>query len=100
MLGHMASMNIQLVIRGLLAYDLTGSYAVLGLVGLAGALPMLFLSVFGGVITPRMPKKTVMQVGKAASIANAAVMTLLMFTGFMTIEWLLITAAAQGRRCR
>lgn len=96
MLGHMASMNMQLVIRGLLAYDLTGSYAILGLVGLAGALPMLFLSVFGGVIADRLPKKTVMQVGQASSLANAAVMAILIFTDLMSIEWLLITAAAQG----
>ena len=96
MLGHMASMNMQLVIRGLLAYDLTGSYAILGLVGLAGALPMLFLSVFGGVIADRMPKKSFMQLGQAASLANAAVMAVLIFTNLMNIEWLLITAAAQG----
>jgi MFS family permease len=96
MLGHMASMYMQLIIRGLLAYDLTGSYAVLGLVGLAGALPMLFLAVVGGVIADRQPKKTVMQLGQAASLANAAVMALLTFTGLMSIEWLLATAAAQG----
>lgn len=96
MLGHMASMNMQLVIRGLLAYDLTGSYAALGLVGLAGALPMLFLSMFGGVLADRLPKKTVMQLGQAASLANAAAMAALVFTGLMTIEWLLVTAALQG----
>ncbi|MDA1062438.1 MAG: MFS transporter, partial [Chloroflexi bacterium] len=96
MLGHMASMNMQLVIRGLLAYDLTGSYAALGLVGLAGALPMLVLAVFGGVLADRLPKKTVMQVGQLASLANAAAMAFLVFAGLMTIEWLLITAALQG----
>jgi MFS family permease len=96
MLGHMASMNMQLIIRGLLAYELTGSYAVLGLVGLAGALPMLFLAVVGGVIADRQPKKTVMQLGQAASLANAAAMAVLVFAGLMTIEWLLVTAALQG----
>jgi MFS family permease len=96
MLGHMASLNMQLVIRGLLAYELTGSYAALGLIGLAGALPMLFLAVFGGVIADRMPKKTVMQAGQAASFLNAAAMAFLTFTNLMTIEWLLVTAAAQG----
>ncbi len=96
MLGHMASMNMQLVIRGLLAYNLTGSYAALGLVGLAGALPMLVLAVFGGVLADRLPKRTVMQVGQAASLANAAAMAALVFANLMSIEWLLITAALQG----
>ena len=96
MLGHMASMNMQLVIRGLLAYALTESYATLGLVGLAGAVPQLFLSMFGGVIADRMPKKTVMQVGQAASLLNAAALAVAEFTGVMTIELLLISAALQG----
>lgn len=96
MLGHMASMNMQLVIRGALAYALTESYATLGLVGLAGAVPMLFLSMFGGVIADRKPKKTVMQVGQAASLANALALAVAEFTGVMNVELLLISAAAQG----
>ena len=96
MLGHMASLNMQLVIRGLLAYELTDSYAALGFVGLAGALPMLFLSVVGGVFADRMPKRTVMQLGQAASLANAVGMALLVFTDLMSLEWLLITAVLQG----
>ncbi len=96
MLGHMASMNMQLVIRGLLAYALTESYATLGLVGLAGAMPQLVLSMFGGVIADRMPKKTVMQVGQGASLLNAAALAAAEFTGVMNIELLLISAALQG----
>jgi len=96
MLGHMASMNMQLVIRGLLAYALTGSYATLGLVGLAGAIPQLALSMFGGVIADRMPKKIVMQVGQGASLLNAAALATAEFTGVMNVELLLISAALQG----
>ena len=96
MLGHMASMNMQLVIRGALAYALTESYATLGLVGLAGAVPMLILSMFGGVIADRKPKKTVMQFGQAASLANALALAAAEFTGVMTVELLLVSAAAQG----
>lgn len=96
MLGHMASMNMQLVIRGALAYALTESYATLGLVGLAGAVPQLFLSMFGGVIADRAPKKTVMQLGQAASLVNAAALAAAEFTGVMTIELLLVSAALQG----
>ncbi|MCA9849150.1 MAG: MFS transporter, partial [Dehalococcoidia bacterium] len=96
MLGHMGSMNMQLVIRGLLAYALTESYATLGLVGLAGAVPQLFLSMFGGVIADRKPKKTVMQLGQLASLLNAAALAAAEFMGMMSIELLLISAALQG----
>ena len=57
---------------------------------------MLFLAVFGGVLADRLPKKTVLQLGQAASLANAAAMAVLVFTGLMSIEWLLINAALQG----
>ena len=96
MLGQMAAMNMQLVVRGLLAFDLTGSYAALGLVGLFGAVPMLTLSMFGGVLADRMPKKTVLQIGQFASLLNAAVMALLVFSDLMAMQWLYVSALAQG----
>lgn len=96
MLGQMAAMNMQLVVRGALAFFLTGSYAVLGLVGLAGGLPMLLLSMFGGVLADRLPKRTVLQVGQFLSLVNAAVMAALVFFDLMIIEWLLLGAFAQG----
>ncbi len=96
MLGQMAAMNMQLVVRGALAYFLTGSYAVLGLVGLAGGLPMLLFSMFGGVLADRLPKRTVLQLGQAASLLNAVIMAALIFLDLMIIEWLLLGAFAQG----
>jgi MFS family permease len=96
MLGQMAAMNMQLVVRGYLAFDLTGSFAVLGLVGLCGAAPMLLLSVFGGVLADRLPKRTVLQAGQFLSLVNAAIMAALVFMGLMTVTWLLVSAVAQG----
>ncbi|MDA0271391.1 MAG: MFS transporter [Chloroflexi bacterium] len=96
MLGQMASMNMQLVVRAYLAYVLTGSYAALGLVGLMGGLAMLVLAPFGGVMADRLPKKTVLQVGQVASLLNAAALAVLTWAGGMTLEWLLVSALAQG----
>ncbi|MEX2372589.1 MAG: MFS transporter, partial [Dehalococcoidia bacterium] len=96
MLGQMGAMNMQLVVRGYLAYVLTGSYAALGLIGLAGAAPMLLLSVFGGVVADRQPKRTILQFGQVLSLLNALALAALMFTGVMRIEWLLVSALAQG----
>jgi MFS family permease len=96
MLGQMGAMNMQLVVRGFLAFVLTGSYAALGLVSLAGALPMLVLAVFGGVIADRLPKRTVLQAGQVLSLINAVSMAALLFLDLMTMQWLLIGAFAQG----
>lgn len=96
MLGQMAAMNMQLVVRGYLAYVLTGSYGALGLVGLMGGLPMLVLAPFGGVLADRVSKKMVLQVGQFASMTNAGVLAALSFADVMEMHWLLVSALAQG----
>ena len=67
LLCHRASMNMQMVARSLLIYRLTGSAVILGSVALAHALPMICLSLFGGVIADRVHKKYVLLIGQACS---------------------------------
>jgi hypothetical protein len=50
MLGQFASMNMQMMSSSLLLYRLTDSAALLGVMSLVMAVPMLFLSLFGGAI--------------------------------------------------
>ncbi len=96
MLGQMGAMNMQMLVRGWLTYDLTGSYALLGVVALASAVPMLFLSVFGGVIADRFAKKRVVQVGQTASAINAAIVAFLLFIHVLVFWHLLVAGFAQG----
>jgi len=96
MLGQMAAMNMQLVVRGYQAFVLTGSYAALGLVSLAGSLPMLVLSVFGGVAADRQPRRTVLQAGQFVSMLNAGSLAALSWLGVMRMEWLLVSAIAHS----
>jgi MFS family permease len=96
MLGQMAAMNMQLVVRGLLTFYLTGSYAALGLVGLANAMPMLFLSPFGGVMADRLPKRTVMILGQTMNFVIAVIVAALLFAGLLAFEHLVLSAVAQG----
>ena len=67
MLGQMAAMNMQMMARSLLIYRLTGSAAILGGMALAFALPLLFVSIFGGVIADRVQKKYVLIIGLISS---------------------------------
>ena len=96
MLGQMAAMNMQLVVPALLAFELTGSYAALGLIGVFSGLPMFVLSMFGGVLADRMPKRTVLQAGQLLSLINSAVMAALVFGDMMSMEWIYVSAFAQG----
>ena len=45
-----AAISMQMIVRGFLAYSLTGSFISLGVVGLGQAIPMLLVAPFGGVI--------------------------------------------------
>ncbi len=54
MLTLMAGMQMQMLARSYLVFDLTGSAALLGIVSAGSALPMLGLALFGGAIADRI----------------------------------------------
>jgi MFS family permease len=96
MFGWFASMNMQLLVRGFIVFELTGSFAALGLVSLANALPGLALSLPGGVIADRLSKKRVVQVGQVANMSVAALLAVLMLADLLIFEYLLACAVVQG----
>ena len=98
MVGQMAAMNMQMVARTLLIYHLTGSGAALGLMALGNAAPMLFFSLFGGVIADRVQKKYVLWVGQAASAVISLGVAITLILGLMSEDrpgsWLILIIAA------
>jgi len=97
MLAQMASQNMQMVVRAYLAFELTGSYAALGTISLANAIPGLVLSLVGGAIADRVPfRKWVVQIGQFFNAANALAIGGLAFAGLLTFEYLFISAVVQG----
>ena len=96
LLGQMGAMNMQMLARGYLAFELTGSFAALGLIGLANAIPMLALSLYGGVIADRFPKKRVLQAGQAVSALIALCVGLLLVADLLSFTYLLAAGATQG----
>lgn len=96
MLGNWSAMQMQQVVRGYLAYDMTGSYAALGAVALANSVPRLLLALSGGVIADRASRRYVMQAGQAFSALLTAAVAVLLFADLLTVTHLIITAALQG----
>lgn len=97
MLGQMASMNMQMVVRSFLAYQLTGSYAALGTVALASALPGIAFAMVGGVLADRVPRRTlVIQLGQATNALNTLCVALLIVTGQLTFGLLVVASVLQG----
>ncbi len=99
MLGYTAGMNMEMTARNWLVYELTKSPTILGLKSLAVAGPMLFFSLFGGVIANRIPKNRVLFVGQMLSAAISVSIAIALATGYLSGEragswWILIVAAA------
>jgi MFS family permease len=97
MLGHMASLNMQNLVRGFLAFELTGSFAALGTVFLVNAIPGIGLSLVGGAIADRArQKRTVVQAGQLLSALNALIVGGLLAADLLIFEHLLIAGFVQG----
>ncbi len=98
MVGQMAAMNMQQLTGSLLLYRLSHSAAVLGFMSLANAIPMLFLSLFGGVIADRVQKKYVLLVGLGSSAVVSLGIALALALGFLSADnpgswWILLVSS-------
>ncbi len=98
LLFQMFPMNMQMMARSLLVYRLTGSAAILGATSFAHAVPLLLLSLFGGVIADRVQKKNVMLVGQASSALVSLGIALALTLGYLSVDragswWILVAAS-------
>ena len=93
------SQQMQLVVRGWLVFHITGSFAALGTIALANAIPGVLLSPVGGVIADRVPKKAVIQAAQIYNVFNAAILAVLAagWFGFELHFWhLFLSSFLQG----
>ena len=97
LMGHFTAMNMQLFIRGWMVFQLTGSYALLGGITLATAIPQIIFSLPGGVLADLVPqKKWVVQAGQFVNGVNALVIAALVISGDVAVVHLMIAAVVQG----
>ncbi|PKN78459.1 MAG: hypothetical protein CVU47_12225 [Chloroflexi bacterium HGW-Chloroflexi-9] len=97
LLGHFAAMNTQMFIRGYLVFQMTGSYAMLGVISLANAIPGLLFSLVGGVIADNVKsKKRVVEMAQATNVVNVAVIAALIATQNLAVWHLIVAAVVQG----
>lgn len=96
MLAMMGSIQMQMVARGYLAYDITNSATLLGLVSAGSALPILLLSLIGGAIADRVERKRVIQITQTLNATMALLVGLAIYAG--KIEWyhLMVASIFQG----
>lgn len=95
-LGQMSAVMMQILVRGFLVFDLTGSFAALGVLSLASAVPQLLFGFYGGVLADRLPKKHVVMVGQIVGFANVALMGVLATAGILEYWHLVLSGAGSG----
>ena len=96
LIALMAAVNMQMVARAQLAWDLTESIRMVGLAGAAFAPPILLFSLFGGVIADRVERKRVIQIGQLVIAVMSLFIGLSVSTATITIWHLIGSAAIQG----
>jgi|TARA_B100001167_G_scaffold129521_1_gene81186 MFS family permease len=92
----MSAMQMQMLSRGYLVYDMESSGSLLGLVNVGASIPMLVLPLFGGVLADRINRKRIIQAGQIAAALIAFSVFVLIRTE--RIEWfhLLVSSIMQG----
>ena len=87
---------MQSVAQAWLAYRLTQSPALLGIVGFAGQVPALVASPVGGLVADRYPRRSVLLATQTASMLLAFVLAALTLGGRISVPWILTLAALSG----
>lgn len=96
MLFWNAAMSMQMIVRGYLAYDLTGTFASLGIIVIGGGIPTLLISPFGGILADRFSKRLLLQIGQTFSLFLALVVGLLVLFESLVFFHLVIASVVQG----
>jgi MFS family permease len=90
------SVQMQFLLRGVLAWDLTERESALGLVYLCFGVALLVSTPLGGVAADRLPKRKVLLVSQGAILAAAAGMGVVVVTDTVQFWMLLLAALTQG----
>ena len=97
MMVMMGAMQMQMMARGYLVYDLTNqNAAILGLVNAATALPILVLALFGGALADRIERKRIAQVGQGGAAILAVFIAITISVGSVTWYHLLGASIVHG----
>ncbi|MEX2032497.1 MAG: MFS transporter, partial [Dehalococcoidia bacterium] len=91
-LAFFLAMQMNIIVRGYLAYDLTDSATALGMVSIAFAIPMMVVAPIAGVVSDRVNKKYLLMVTQSCSGLVNLLVAVLVLTGLIEF-WHLVGAA-------
>lgn len=77
--------SLQVIAEGWLIYDLTGSTFWLGMVGLLALIPVLPISLIGGLLIDRVPRRRLLLITQTCLLVQAALFGLLATSGLLQL---------------
>ncbi|CAN5557099.1 MFS transporter [soil metagenome] len=96
MLFSMAAMQMNMVARSWLAYDITGSGVAIGLVALSMGAPRFFIAPIGGVAADRFDKRTLLAVTQTVRVGMALAVAVLVTMNLIELWHLLAVGVFHG----
>jgi MFS family permease len=87
---------MQTMAQQVLVYRLTGSAAALGIISFIGLIPLIPLSLWGGSITDRFPKRTILIVTQGIMLIQAFLLAWLTWSGTVQIWHVYLLAFVLG----
>lgn len=96
LLFMMGGVQMQMIARSYLTYEITDSAFLLGLVSAGFALPMLSLALFGGAVADRLDRRRVIQWGQATAGTVALLVAVAIATDTVTWVHLFVASMIQG----
>lgn len=92
----MGGFQMGMIAQGFLAYEITESAKILGLVSAGWAIPMLSLTLFGGALADRLERKPIIQGGQAVSAVVSLAVAIALTTGVLEWPHLLVASMFNG----
>lgn len=96
MLFLMAGTQMQMLAQGYLAYEITGSGTILGIINLGIAVPLLTVPLFGGALADKIDRKLLIQGAQLVAALLALVLGVMIDTEVIAWQHLMISSMVQG----
>ena len=87
---------MQNIAQGWLVYQISGSAAMLGVVGFAAAIPAFLIAPWAGVVVDRVNKRNLLVATQAVQMLLAFVLAFLTFSGLVQVWHVVVLAVLLG----
>jgi len=98
-LGHVLSLSgtwLQITALGWLVLELTDSELWLGIVNAGTSLPILFFSLYAGVLADRLDKRAILIATQVLAFSQALTLAVLTHLGLINVFWILVLVLVLG----